>query len=72
VGSKGSKPRKPSHSRHLPKVGTATDNERLQREERAAIADTMGFGAAPSWVKVVGVIIAMAIFAAAVLAFIAI
>ena len=42
MGSKGSKPRKPSHSQHLPKVGTATENARLQREERAAIGDVMG------------------------------
>lgn len=42
MGSKGSKPRKPSHSQHLPKVGTAAENARLQREERAAIGDVMG------------------------------
>lgn len=44
MGSKGSKPRKPSHSQHLPKVGTATENARLQAEERRAIGEVMGFG----------------------------
>src|SRR4051812_33457090 len=33
VGSKGSRPRKPSHSQHLAKVGTKTENERLLHEE---------------------------------------
>jgi hypothetical protein len=44
VGSKGSKPRKPQHSQHLPKPGTKADNERLLHEERGAILDTMGMG----------------------------
>jgi hypothetical protein len=46
VGSKGSKPRKPSHSQHLPKAGTKTDNQRLMHEEHQAILDTMGLGGA--------------------------
>ena len=70
VGSKGSKPRKPSHSQHLPKVGTSTENERLLHDERAAIADTMGFGNASSWVKIAVVLVSAAIFAFAILAFI--
>jgi hypothetical protein len=44
VGSKGSKPRKPSHSQHLPKAGTRPDTERLRHEEHQAIMDTMGMG----------------------------
>lgn len=44
MGSKGSKPRKPKHSQHLPKAGTKTDNERLLHEEHEAILDTMGLG----------------------------
>jgi len=44
VGSKGSKPRKPQHSQHLPKAGTTTDNQRLMHEEHDAILDTFGMG----------------------------
>jgi hypothetical protein len=46
VGSKGSKPRKPTHSQHLPKAGTKTDEQRLMHEEHQAIMDTMGMGGA--------------------------
>jgi len=57
MGSKGSKPRKPSHSQHLPKVGTATENARLQHDERAAIGDVMGIsGATLRIVMILGVI----------------
>ena len=43
MGSSGSKPRKPSHSQHLPKVGSAeAEARREQAEERAAIGDVMG------------------------------
>ena len=44
MGSKGSKPRKPQHSQHLPKPGTKADNDRLLHEEHGAILDTMGLG----------------------------
>jgi hypothetical protein len=44
VGSKGSKPRKPQHSQHLPKAGTKPDTQRLMHEEHGAILDTMGMG----------------------------
>jgi hypothetical protein len=58
MGSKGSKPRKPSHSQHLPKVGTADENARLQREERAAIGDVMGIsGGALRILLIVGAIL---------------
>jgi hypothetical protein len=53
VGSKGSKPRKPTHSQHLPKAGTKTDNERLMHEEHQAIMDTMGMGGAGKGSKAV-------------------
>ena len=42
MGRKGSKPRKPEHSQHLPKVGSGTENERLLHEEREAVLDQMG------------------------------
>jgi hypothetical protein len=51
VGSKGKKPRKPSHSQHLPKAGTKTDQQRLMHEEHGAILDTMGMGGAGKGAK---------------------
>jgi hypothetical protein len=66
VGSKGSKPRKPKHSQHLPKAGTTTDTQRLMHEEHDAILDTMGMsglgegGKRTVWI-VGGVMLALAI-----------
>jgi len=51
VGSKGKKPRKPSHSQHLPKAGTKPDQKRLMHEEHGAILDTMGMGGAGKGAK---------------------
>jgi hypothetical protein len=51
VGSKGQKPRKSSHSQHLPKAGTRPDNELLMHEEHEAILDTMGLGGAGKGTK---------------------
>ncbi|HEY7438041.1 MAG TPA: hypothetical protein VIC35_01465 [Acidimicrobiia bacterium] len=70
MGSKGRKPRKPSHSQHLPKVGTAAENTRLQHEERSAVADVMGLGNASSATKAAVMIIGGIIFALAILAFV--
>jgi hypothetical protein len=61
VGSKGSKPRKPSHSQHLPKVGTKTEARRVQHAERQAVADTMGVGNAPTWIKFTAVFLVVAL-----------
>jgi len=50
MGSKGSKPRKPSHSQSRqhnqsrPHTATHDDAERMMHEEHAAILDTMGLG----------------------------
>ena len=48
MGSSGSKPRKKKSGRkspqHLPKVGTATENQRLLHEEQHAVAAQMGLG----------------------------
>ena len=47
MGSSGSKPRKKkksNHPQHLPKVGTATENQRLLHEEQQAVASQMGMG----------------------------
>jgi hypothetical protein len=43
MGSKGSKPRKGhEHPQHLAKVGTKTENLRLQHAEREAVTDNFG------------------------------
>jgi hypothetical protein len=71
MGSEGDKPRKRRRSQHLPKVGTATENERALHEEREAVLDNMGLGGAGYWTKVVIAAIAVLIVAVAVVAFIA-
>jgi hypothetical protein len=68
MGSKGSKPRKPSHSQHLPKVGTAPEIQRAMHEDRRAVADAVGLGAAPAWLKYLAIAIGIALLAAAILA----
>ena len=45
-GKQRQEARKPSHSQHLPKAGTKTDQQRLMHEEHGAIMDTMGMGGA--------------------------
>jgi hypothetical protein len=70
VGSKGSKPRKPSHSQHLAKVGTKTENQRLQRAERHAVADNVGIGGMSSGLSVVLTLILAALFVLAIWALI--
>ena len=70
MGSSGSKPRKKKKSQgnrpqHLPKVGTATENERLLHEEQHAVAAQMGMGNASSSTKtiVMGVVIFIVVVA---------
>ena len=48
MGSKGSKARKPSHSQHLPKVGTPLENEISQKSARRAVEENMSFGGRPA------------------------
>jgi hypothetical protein len=67
MGSKGRKPRKPSHSQHLPKVGTSTEAEHELREERHAIADVVGIGGLAPWLKVLLMVIAVLILVGAIL-----
>lgn len=45
------KRRKPQQAQHLPKVGTHSEAAHEQHLERQAVADTMGIGAAPGWLK---------------------
>ena len=71
MGSKGDKPRRPRRSRHLPKVGTATENERALHEERAAVFDNVGLGGVETWTKVALAVLAVLILVVGVVAFIA-
>ena len=67
VGSKGSKPRKAEHSQHLPKVGTAPNNDRLLHDERRAVFDAVGAGGAPAWLKYGLAAVAVLLLAAAIM-----
>jgi hypothetical protein len=52
MGSKGEKhSRKSGQRQHLPKVGTRDEARAEQHREREAVADTMGFGRTPAWVR---------------------
>lgn len=68
VGSKGSKPRKPTHSQHLPKPGTKQDTERLMHEEHGAILDTFGIGNAGKGARTTVWVIGAVLLIGAVLA----
>ena len=68
MGSKGRKPRKAKHSQHLPKVGTATEDQRLLHEEQHAIGDVMGLGSS-SVLRFVVVGIVALLFVAAIVSF---
>jgi hypothetical protein len=69
MGSKGRKPRKPEHSQHLPKVGSATENERLLHDERQAVLGQMGMGNASSATKLVVTVIVVVLVVSALLGF---
>ena len=52
MGSQGEKrTRKGQKRTHLAKAGSHNAARAEQHREREAIADTMGFGRAPAWVK---------------------
>jgi hypothetical protein len=59
MGSSGMKRRRKSkgkggggsHPQHLAKVGTQDQIREEQHLERAAVADTMGLGSSPAWLK---------------------
>ncbi len=52
MGSRGEKhSRKGGQRQHLPKVGTRDEARAEQHREREAVADTMGFGRSPAWVR---------------------
>jgi hypothetical protein len=52
MGSQGEKrSRKGGRRQHLPKVGTRDEARAEQHREREAVADTMGLGRTPAWVR---------------------
>lgn len=63
--------RKGGPRQHLPKVGTRDAVRAEQRRERRAIADTMGFGGTPVWVRWTAILVAAALIVAAVASLIA-
>ena len=66
MGSKGSKPRKPTHTQHLPKVGTRSEIEYEQHEEREAVLDVLGVGDSSPWLKYTVVIIGILLLIGAI------
>jgi hypothetical protein len=71
MGSKGSKPRKPTHSQHLPKVGSHEHYAQQQEmhDEQRAVLDALGISGAPLWVKVAVLVVGVLLLVAALWAF---
>ena len=73
MGSNKSRPRKkkgaqhPQHPQHLPKVGSATENERLLHEEQHAVLDQMGLGRSGSGTRTLATVIIVIFAVGAVL-----
>ena len=70
MGSSGSKPRKKksqSQPQHLPKVGTASENERLLHEEQHTVAAQMGLGNSSTATKTIVMAIIIFILVVAIL-----
>jgi hypothetical protein len=62
MGSQGEKrTRKGKNRTHLSKVGTRNAARAEQHREREAIADTMGFGRTPAWVRWTALLVAAVI-----------
>lgn len=69
MGSQGEKrSRKGRRRQHLPKVGTRDAARAEQHRERAAIADTIGLGRAPAWVRWTALLVGAAILIGGVVA----
>jgi hypothetical protein len=72
MGSRGEKrARKSKHRKHLPKVGTRDEARAEQHRERQAIADTMGMGRTPLWVRWTALFIGAVILIGGVLTLVA-
>lgn len=72
MGSRGMKRRRKGGRQHLPKVGSSEGSvEHQQALERQAVADTMGLGSAPAWIKWGLLAMAAAVLVVAVVALVA-
>jgi hypothetical protein len=68
VGSKGEKhSRKGGQRQHLPKVGARDEARAEQHREREAVADTMGLGRTPAWLRWAALFVGAVILIAGVL-----
>jgi hypothetical protein len=68
MGSKGEKhSRKGGQRQHLPKVGTRDEARAEQHREREAVADTMGLGGTPAWLRWAALFVGAIILIAGVL-----
>jgi len=68
MGSKGEKhSRKGGQRQHLPKVGTRDEARAEQHREREAVADTMGLGRTPAWLRWAALFVGAVILIAGVL-----
>jgi hypothetical protein len=56
MGSSGQKARKGKTRQHLDKAGTHTNH---QAAERRAVADQLGMGHAPAWLRVTAMVVAV-------------
>src|SRR4051812_40106671 len=66
MGRANQKPRKGKKHQHLPKVGTATEDARLQHAERQAVGRNMGMGGLSGWMRTVLVAIGVLIVIGAI------
>ena len=70
MGSNRGRPRKKKgaqHTQHLPKVGSATENERLLHEEQHAVLDQMGLGGAGSGTRTLATVLIVVFAVGAIL-----
>ncbi|HEY3830700.1 MAG TPA: hypothetical protein VGO03_00235 [Acidimicrobiia bacterium] len=71
MGRANQRTRKGKHPQHLAKVGTSTENDRLQHAEGRAVLANMGLGGASGSTRVVAYVVLGLIAAAAIWALMA-
>ncbi|HEY4397211.1 MAG TPA: hypothetical protein VGO28_06020 [Acidimicrobiia bacterium] len=72
MGSQGEKhSRKGGQRQHLPKVGTRDEAREEQHREREAVADTLGLGRTPAWVRMTALFVGAAILIGGVVTLVA-
>lgn len=73
MGSQGEKrTRKGKRRTHLDKVGTRDEIRAEQHREREAVADTMGLGRTPSWMRWTALVLAALIVVGGVVALVSV